>query len=417
MSEVRREKGEKGVRNRFPLFGKRFLTPFSLTLIAAAAVGVGVWWWSRMPPPEPPEPDLAEVDPEVVEAIAAARQAVRRRPNDGGVWGRLGMVLLAHDFHPEAQRCFAEAERLDPTEVRWPYLRGLSLLLTEPDAGLRCLQRVAESSGKDPPPPRLRLAETLLTQGRLDDAEHHLEQTRKAEPDNPRLQLNLGRLALLRGQWQSALELLEPCTNDIHARRLAHTLRAEAWTHLHEPDKARAEQRQATEAPEDQLWPDPFVEDVVQLQCGLAVRLRQVGDLLAQRRYPQAVQLLDETVQRYPQSTTAWLHLGDTWRQLGRPDRAEPAFREAVRIDPDSPDAWFRLGYIQALDRPGEAADSFRRAIRLKPDHALAHFNLANLLKQLDDPAGAADEFRAALRCQPDYAPARDALRELENHK
>ena len=414
MSEVRRE---KGVRNRLPLSGKRFLTPFFLALIAAAGAGVGIWWWSRMPLPEPPEPDLAEVDPEVVEAVAAARQAVRQRPNDGGVWGRLGMVLLAHDFHPEAQRCLAEAERLDPDEVRWPYLRGLSLLLNEPDAGLRCLQSVAERGGEDPPPPRLRLVETLLNQGRLDEAEHYLEQARKAEPDNPRLQLNLGRLALLRGQWQRALEHLEPCTNDVHARRLAHTLRAEAWTHLYEPDKARAEQRQATEAPEDQLWPDPFVEDVLRFQCGLAVRLRQAGDLLAQRRYPQAVQLLDETVQRYPQSMVAWLSLGDTWRQLGRPDRAEPAYREAVRLEPEAPDAWFRLGCIQALDRPREAADSFRRAIRLKPDHALAHFNLGHRLKQLGDADGAADEFRAALRCRPDYAPARDALRELENQK
>src|SRR5579859_5972390 len=86
-------------------------------------VPVGLWlWWARTPRPEPPRPDLSDADPQVVEAIEEARQAVLHAPRSASAWGRLGMVLRAHDFGEEANTCFAHAEQLDPNEPRWPYL-------------------------------------------------------------------------------------------------------------------------------------------------------------------------------------------------------------------------------------------------------------------------------------------------------
>jgi tetratricopeptide (TPR) repeat protein len=393
----------------------RSLVLLSILVLFLCLLCVSVTLWLAPRSPQPPSPDLAEVDPEVAEAIAEARAKVQKQPKRSDVWGRLGMVFLAHDFHEEAQFCFAQAERLDPADVRWPYLRGLSLILTNPDAGIACLQRAAERCGSDPLAPRLRLAETLLNQGRLDEAELHVQQAQKTSPHNLRVQLGLSRLAVLRGQWRDALEHLDPCTNDVHAQRLAHTLRAEAWTRLGEPDKAREEQRQAADAPEDQLWPDPFVEDVLRLQRGLKFRLQRANNLFTQQNVREAVELLEETARRYPQSPAVRLLLGDIWRQFGRPDRAEQAFAEAVRLDPESVDGWFRLGCMQAArNQPRAAADSFRRTIRLKPDHADAHFNLGHRLKELGDTAAAADEFRAALRCRPDYDQARQALRAMD---
>ncbi|HTU91134.1 MAG TPA: tetratricopeptide repeat protein, partial [Gemmataceae bacterium] len=356
--------------------------------------------------------------PEVAETIAAARSKVRQQPNSGAAWGRLGMVFLAHDFHEEAQRSFAEAERLDAADARWPYLRGLILTRTDPDASIACIRRAAERCGDNPLTPRLRLAEILLNMDRLDEAMFHFEWVRKREPHNTRVQIGLGRIAVLHGQWRAALEHLDPCTNDPYTRRLAHSLRAEAWTCLGEPDKAREDQRLAEQETENLLWPDPFVEELLTYQCGLSVYLKRANDLVAQRRSRQAVELLEETAKRYPQSPAVWLLLGDIWRKLGRRDQAEEAFAEAVRVDRESVDGWFRLGCIQAeRSRPRESADSFRRTIRLKPDHTDAYFNLGHRLKELGDSAGAIDAFQAALRCCPDYERARQALREMDTNK
>jgi len=385
--------------------------------VVVVAIGLAVWRRPRTLPPEPPSPELAEADPEVAEAIAAARDKVRQRPNDGAAWGRLGMVFRAHDFADEADRCFREAERLDPADARWPYLQGLTRVQTDPDAGIPCLQRAVERCRDVPLAPRLRLAETLLSRGRLDEAELHLEQARKAEPWDPRVQLDLGRLAVLRGRWRDALEHLDSCAGDVHARQLAHGLLAEVWIHLRQPDKAREEQRQAAQAPEDEMWPDPFVHDVLRLQRGLSVRLRQTRGLLARRQYPQAVESIEDTLRLYPRSTEARLLLAEIWMRQGDKQRAEQACLEAVRIDPESAEAWFRLGCFQALDRPRAAAESFRKTIHLKPDHADAHFNLGHRLKELGDTAGAADEFRAALRARPGFGRAREALQSLEKKK
>jgi cytochrome c-type biogenesis protein CcmH/NrfG len=398
-------------------FGFRVWFFGALAVVVVLGGGLAWWWWPRTPRVEPPSPDLTEVDEEVAEAIAAARDKVKRRPADGRAWGGLGMVFRAHDFADEANRSFREAERLDPAEPRWPYLLGLSVVMTDPAAGIPCLERAVERSGDDPLAPRMRLAEALLEQGRLDEARGHLERARRREPDNRRVRLGLGRLAVLRGQWRAALDELEHCTDDPHSRKMAHTLRAEAHTRLHETDKAREEQRLAEAAPEDVIWPDPFVGEVLALQCGLRFRLQRAADLLELRRFAEAVWFLEATLKRYPESLTAWLQLGVAWQNLGRMDQAEQAYRRAVDVDPDSADAWFRLGCVQALRRPQDAAESFRRTIALKPDHALAHFNLGHRLRELGDAAGAADEFRAALRARPDYAPARDALRELEKKK
>jgi tetratricopeptide (TPR) repeat protein len=388
--------------------GRRRLAVAAAAFVLAAAA-VGVWFWPRTPPPVPPTPDLEGADPEVVEAVAAARQRVEQEPTSARAWGRLGMVLRAHDFGTEAQRCFQEAERLDPQ----PYLQGLPLVLTDPAAGIACLER-AVGRGGDSPALRLRLTEVLLEQGRLDEAQGQLDYLRERDPENRRTRVDLGRLALLRGQPQAALEQLVPCADDPQAAKLVHTLCAEAYSRLGQPERARAEQQKADQAPEDQGWSDPVVDEVMQLCRGVRFRLLNAASHFRGRRISEAIQLLQETVARYPQSTAARLQLGDTWLQLQQPKRAEQAFQEAVRVDPDSAEAWFRLGTVQALDRPREAAESFRRAIRLKPDHTLAHYNLGHRLKELGDPAGAAKEFRAALRCQPDYAPAQEALRALE---
>lgn len=389
---------------------------------ALALIGLGValavWWRPRTPPaPEPPRPDLTDVDPEVIESIAAAQERVRQQPQDGTAWGRLGMVFRAHDFGDEANRCFREAERLDPSEPRWPYLQGLTLVLTAPDAGIPCLERAVERAADTPLAPRLRLAEALLEHGRLDEAQTHLDRARRRAAGDPRVQLGLGRLAVQRGQWKNALEHLEYCLEDEHSRRLAQTLRAEALGRLGETQVARAAQQEAGRLPEDQAWPDPFVLEVLSLQCGLRFRLQRADELFTAQRPDEAIRLLEQTVTRYPQSAAARIKLGDFSRRTGQLDRAEYEFAEAVRLDAESAEGWFLLGCMQARDRPREAADSFRRTIRLKPDHALAHFNLAHRLKEMGDRTGAIDEFRAALRCQPDYAPARQALEEVEKKK
>ncbi len=383
------------------------------------AVAIGIWFWCRTPRLEPPSLDLAQVDPEIAEAITAARQQVLDKPSSGPAWGRLGTVLWVHDYGVEALACLAQAERLEPREPRWPYFRGLTLLRTDPAAGIACLQRAAERCGDaDPLAPRLRLAEALLDTGRLDEADLHLQKAVTLDPDNARAHLDRGRLAMLRKDWRTALKDLTVCVADRHARRLAFRLRAQVYRRLGEREHAEGDEGQAGKLPEDEPWPDLFAEEATRLQRGLSARLTTADILRRAGQLDEALAILEETAKKYPTSTRPWLHLAEIWHGLGRIDQAEQACRQAVRGDPDAAQAWFWLGVFQALkNRPREAVESFRRAIHLKPDYAMAHFCLGQCLSQLDDAAGAAKEYRLTLRCRPDYAPARAALEELSEKR
>jgi tetratricopeptide (TPR) repeat protein len=393
--------------------GKRWIARGAL-VGALVALALWVWFWRRPRPPEPPAIDFAQVEPEIAETITAARWEVVQKPYSGPAWGRLGMVFRAHDYSGESSLCFAQAERLDPREPRWPYFQGITLVPIDPDAGIACLERAVERFGDGLLAPRLRLAEALLDNGRLDQADQHLKEVLAREAENPRSHFDMGRLAVMREDWRPALEHLTTCVDDVHARRLALTLRAQVYRRLGEQDHAERDEKELEQLSDDERWSDPLTDEVLTLQRGLSARLMTVDTLTRARRFDQAIPILEDTAKKYPTSPLPWLRLADLWRMVGRMDRAEQACRQAVQADPELAQAWFALGCFQALDRPREAADTFRRAIRLKPDHALAHFNLAYCLGQLGDPAAAATEYRLTLRCSPDYEPARKALKEVE---
>src|SRR5262249_56660528 len=122
-------------------------------------------WWSPEKV-EPPTVDPASAEPEVLAAIEAAREQVRRSPGSPAAWGQLGQVLLAHYYTDEANLCFTRAEVLEPNEARWAYLHGLTRMDSDTTEAITHWQRAVQLRG-DVPAMRLRLAEALLRQGRL----------------------------------------------------------------------------------------------------------------------------------------------------------------------------------------------------------------------------------------------------------
>jgi tetratricopeptide (TPR) repeat protein/actin-like ATPase involved in cell morphogenesis len=89
----------------------------------------------------------------------------------------------------------------------------------------------------------------------------------------------------------------------------------------------------------------------------------------------------------------------------------EPAYREAVRLNPDSATAWSGLGVALAiLDLLYEAERAARKAVRLEPGLAVTQARLGIVLGVLDDNDGAVTACREALRLDPALNDARLAL-------
>ncbi|MFO0844112.1 MAG: tetratricopeptide repeat protein [Gemmataceae bacterium] len=384
-----------------------------LPLTVAAVAGLGWWAWQDRPA-EPPAVDLSGADPEVAQAVQEARQELAAAPRSAARWGRLGMVLRAHAFNNEARGCFQQAERLDPSDPRWPYHQGLALVASDPPAGLACLRRAADRLGDGPTAPLYRLAEALLEHGLLDEAQQVLGHADRRESGDVRGRLLRARLAAAREDWKAALALAEGCTRDRRAARQAYQLAADASQRLGDEARARKLIEQARDAPPDLPWRDPFADEVDGLKVGLHAHLARAGALEQSGRGADAVAILERLLRDRPREVHCRVVLGQMLRRQKQLGRAEEALNQAVRLDPDNADGWYWLGVVREdQGRHQPAATAFREAIRLKPDHAQACHHLALCLKAAGDADGARLAWQDALRIQPDHAEARRGLEAL----
>jgi tetratricopeptide (TPR) repeat protein len=387
-----------------------------VVLLAVSCLAAGFWFYVGWGPnlPEVPQLDLAGADPEVADAIDKARAAVVKAPHSVDAWQRLAMTLHAHSYRAQAAVCYEAAGLLDAHNPMYPYMRGVILESSmEPKDALPCYEKAVALSGPIPLP-RLRLADLLLQLGRFDEAEALYRKVLEADARNVWAQFGLGQLSAAQQKYEDAVGRLQAAADNKSAQKRACALLAVAFQHLGDTAAAERERSRLAELPEDETWPDPLQDQLVEFQVGLRVLLRQASSLTAQKRNSEATALLREVVVKYPQSDRAWADLGKLLANANDHDGAERAMRKSIELAPGSTDHWLSLGVLlQARRQMKDAAAAFRKAAELWPTDATAHFKLGVCLQEQGDRAGAVNAFRQAIRCRPDIKEAREHLAKL----
>jgi tetratricopeptide (TPR) repeat protein len=323
------------------------------------------------------------------------------------------MLLLAHAFLPEAESCFTQARRFDPSNGRWAYLRALILFQTNPDQYIAALEEAADLCGTAAAP-RLKFAEVLAEHGRLEEAEANFRAVLGYDPDNPRAELGLGRLAYARGNWQESVEHLKRSAERAPRVRATHVLLAELYQRLGSAAEARRELQRAEEGLDNLQWPDPFMDPVDRVRTGVQARIDVVNNLLQEGRGKEAAQIMEETVRGHADSQAAHTGYGRLLRQIGNLAAAEAEFREAVRLRPDSLATQLDLAsLLQRTHKYHDASEYYQRAIQVKPQHSGAHYNLALCFRALGQKSQSVTELRSAIKYQPDNAAAHRSLAEI----
>lgn len=111
--------------------------------------------------------------------------------------------------------------------------------------------------------------------------------------------------------------------------------------------------------------------------------VEQAWELLAKGQRPQAIRLLEKTIQDNPRQADARLLLGSVFMEEGRRDDSIAQLREAVRLRPNSAEAQNALGEAyNAFDNPKAARASFEKSVELDPKLAVARVNLGMVLLQ-----------------------------------
>ncbi len=171
----------------------------------------------------------------------------------------------------------------------------------------------------------------------------------------------------------------------------------------------------------------PLQYPVVSLGGRLHLLAADRAEELRQPR--EALRHLEEACVEYGQDSLLWFRIGGLQRLIGRPEEAEKAYREALRLDPENPEAMNNLALLLSeipwrLDEAEVAAQSSVSAcsrsengIRRLP-YALDTLGL--IAQRRNRPEVAKDAFEAALLAIPPSFPAEmraDLEREIRRHR
>ncbi len=117
----------------------------------------------------------------------------------------------------------------------------------------------------------------------------------------------------------------------------------------------------------------------------------------------RAVDLLEKAVELSPESTEAWLSLGNVLHAQGRMEDAARAFKEAATRAPDNAEAWNNLGVVQEdTGHTRDALDSYNRALEVDPGFVNALRRRAPVLGRLRWFEQAREAYEDLLRRFPD---------------
>jgi tetratricopeptide (TPR) repeat protein len=142
-----------------------------------------------------------------------------------------------------------------------------------------------------------------------------------------------------------------------------------------------------------------------QVACSVMVAVLAVCSMHQSAMYGNVVKLYETTIERNPTCWLAYNNLGAYLSFHEHEAKAEPLFREAVRLRPDYAEALMNLGVRMAkTGQPEQAIDLFKRALAARPDFYQAELSWGNALIDMKRPQEAIEHYRAAARLDPKAA-------------
>ncbi len=127
------------------------------------------------------------------------------------------------------------------------------------------------------------------------------------------------------------------------------------------------------------------------------------------------IQTLKEQIDKDPQNTELYVHMGNLLFDNHRFEEAIPYYEKAVQLDPTNPNVIVDLGVsyfqIQQFDK---AKALFRTALTIDPNHVFALYNLGVVNLQMKDMNGLMEAWGKLLEIAPNSPQAQRANQILE---
>jgi tetratricopeptide (TPR) repeat protein len=359
-----------------------------------------------------PMPDVSRQPPVVQRqlqdqyAVLTQKQANATRAELGEAYGRMGMLLMASEYFAEADASLANAEALQPSDMRWPYYRG-HIYRTKGEAAKSAdaFERAVKDDGKYAPA-LVYLGNAYLDQGKPESADPLYE---RALAEKPRLVAAIfgrGRAALTRRDYTAAISWFEQALAIDPAAKVVHYPLALAYRGAGQLDRAQA--HLTPDNTGELKPPDPIYDDMTAtLESAVAYEVRG-GRALEAGKWDEALELLKRGVELAPNEPALRHKLATAMAMKGDRAGALATFEETTRRSPEYVKAHYSLALMYAESgQLAKAEKEFETSIRYEPSYVEGRLQLAELLRGTGRPAAALPHYDKVLELDPRLAAAR----------
>ncbi|HWQ34637.1 MAG TPA: tetratricopeptide repeat protein [Blastocatellia bacterium] len=311
------------------------------------------------------------------EAVSEYRAVISLKPDYAEAHANLGVVLARLGKYEEAVSAYETARRLAPQLT--PILLNLGIAHYRAGQFARAAEVFPQYLERDPNSIQARqlYGLSLAALGRDEEAIRQLEPTLESAPPDAAVLYTLG-LSYLRAGRPGLRAVLERLASFPGGLPALHLLQGQAFLRDREFEQALDELKKA-----EKLNPE-----LPRLQFALGLAHLQIGQNRA------AIAAFETELRRTPADAATLYYLASALEADGNLSAAQQRVSEALRLDPQSPDATGLLGRI--LFKQGRAAEAVRlveTAVSRRPDDQEQHYLLARIYQQLGRREDAAREF------------------------
>jgi len=123
-----------------------------------------------------------------------------------------------------------------------------------------------------------------------------------------------------------------------------------------------------------------IIMEVPQMDEASRRDFQRAADLLNDKKYGQAIELLEKVIEQSPGVTAPYINMAIAYRQIGKLEKAEEQLKTALLLVPEHPVACNEYGILyRKTGRFAEARTIYEKALSRFPDYYPVHRNLGIL--------------------------------------
>ena len=307
------------------------------------------------------------------DALRMASELSAQNENDVRVHFSLGVMLASEKQYKAAQLELEKADALQPETFEILYNLGQDLLRTGDFSKAEVTLTRALKLKPESPETLYMLAQALTNESRPLDALDLLLRAHRIAPNNADIIFLMAQVSMSQSYFEDAIPLLESGIQIAPQRVDLHAALGESYFMSGKTDKA-------IEAFEKLLELEPSARSY----AFLGLSYRNLG------RFDEAKKYFQQGLKQDPHSTLCLFNLGYIAERQGDSATAEAMFQQALRTNPNFPDALLELANLRVVEkRLPEAAELLRKYVQVSHDPATGYYKLAMVERSMHQTAAA----------------------------